>query len=219
MLCIYEAETKWRGSNGFKVKEQLTKPSKFRLTPDLIMFGSSEQAMDLQSSDQWWARPGTSRTSTSLCGTLKPFQMIFHGIISWTLGGKCSHWSPLGNSKNSTIVFTVTAKPQQWWDRFTSVKIQTTISDTNWSITNQTKSKIWILAENEIKYFQPEQGRSSSSDSSRNTWFYRVPNSRASAEGCGQRLNQKPSPIPQLHCLRSVSQFFPWNFPKFSYDE
>lgn len=52
MLCIYEAETKWRGSNGFKVKEQLTKPSKFRLTPDLIMFGSSEQAMDLQSSDQ-----------------------------------------------------------------------------------------------------------------------------------------------------------------------
>lgn len=102
--------------------------------------------------------------------------------------------------------FTVAAKPQQWWDRFTSVKIQTSISDTNWSTRNQTNPEIWIPAENKVKHFQPEQGRSSSSDSSRNTLFYRVPNPRASAEGCGHRLNQRPSPSPQLYCLGSVPQ-------------
>lgn len=40
-------------------------------------------------------------------------------------------------SSNSTKVSTVTAKPRQWWDRFTSEKTQTSISDTKQSTRNQ----------------------------------------------------------------------------------
>lgn len=99
-------------------------------------------------------------------------------------------------------------------DRFTAAKIQTSIPDTKWSVRNQPSSEMWVPAESKVKHYRPEQGRSSWSDSSRSTLFYRLPNSRASAEGCGQRLNQRPSLSPQLYWLGSVSQFFFLEFSK-----